>query len=236
MKKIFLSLPLLSILLLTSQINAFAQNYIPNYMLQQNEFISHNFEVVDSSGWFQATRESKIVFTDFIQEFTSSIRMGSENAFSLTKTANDDYPFMERDKRLTHHRYNQIYKGVKVEYAELFLHLKDNRIVSFNCKLAEGLNLSVLPSISENQALTSATNYLGANFLYTWQDSTWEADYKDEKENTNATKYPTGELVISKLNVDKDYSACKQICFTICVGLEIQSTSNQSCIECYHLY
>jgi Zn-dependent metalloprotease len=207
MKKLFLSLPLLSILLLTSQINVFAQNYIPNYMLQQNEFISHNFEVVDSSGWFQATRESKIVFTDFIQEFTSSILMGSENAFSLTKTTNDDYPFMERDKRLTHHRYNQIYKGVKVEYAELFLHHKDNRIVSFNCKLAEGLNLSVLPSISENQALTSATNYLGANFLYTWQDSTWEADYKDEKENPNATTYPTGELVISKLNVDKDYSA-----------------------------
>ncbi len=198
---------LLATLLLTSHINSIAQNYIPNYLLQQNDIISQNFEVIDSSGWFQANRESEVSFSDFIQEYKTSFGMGIDDAFLLTKTTNDDYPFMEQDRRLTHHRYNQTYKGVKVEYAELFLHHKDNRIISFNCKLAEGLNMNVVPTLTATQALTYATNFLGSVNLYTWQDSTWEADYKDMKEDPNATTYPTGELVIAKLNADKDYSA-----------------------------
>lgn len=185
----------------------YAQEYIPNYLLQPNDFISQNFDVVDSSGWFQASRESQITFADFIQEFKASLGMGIDDDFVLTKTTNDDYPFMEQDRRLTHHRYNQTYKGVKVEYAELFLHHKDNLIKTFNCKLAEGLNMSVMPSLTATQALTYGTNFLGSTNLYSWQDSTWESDYKDEREDPNATTYPTGELVIAKLNADRNYSA-----------------------------
>lgn len=207
MKKIFLNLLPLVTLLLISPINSTAQNYIPNYLLQPNVFISQNFNVVDSSGWFQASRESEITFADFIQEYKASLGMGIDDDFVLTKTTNDDYPFMEQYRRLTHHRYNQTYKGIKVEYAELFLHHKDNLIKTFNCKLAEGLNMSVLPSLTATQSLAYATNYLGSTNLYTWQDSTWEADYKDELEDPNATTYPTGELVIAKLNADRNYSA-----------------------------
>lgn len=93
-----------------------------------------------------------------------------------------------------------------VEYAELFLHHKDGEIKYVNCKLAENLNLSVVPSISESQARTYATNHLGNTLTYTWEDSAWEADYKDLKKDTNATTFKLGELVIAKEHADSDYN------------------------------
>lgn len=54
--------------------------------------------------------------------------MGNDDNFVLVKTTNDDYPFMEANRKMTHHRYNQTYKGMKVEYAELFLHHKNDSI------------------------------------------------------------------------------------------------------------
>lgn len=127
--------------------NVKAQSYVPGY-LQDNSFIAENFAVIDSSGWFIALPESDISFTNFISQYKQYFGMGSDDGFTLTRTTNDDYPFMAQERRLTHHRFNQTYKGVPVEYAELFLHHKNDRIESVNCKLAESLNFSVTPAIT----------------------------------------------------------------------------------------
>lgn len=94
-----------------------------------------------------------------------------------------------------------------VEYAELFVHHKNNKVVAFNCKVAEGLNLSVVPMISESQALDSALHYLGGSNLYSWQDSTYEAELKSALSDVTATSFPKGELLICKRNIDKNYAA-----------------------------
>ncbi|MDR3046825.1 MAG: hypothetical protein LBU51_04310 [Bacteroidales bacterium] len=51
--------------------------------------------------------------------------------------------------------------------------------------------------MSEQQALTSALDYVNAQ-AYKWEDAEMEAFVKQVRNDTNATYYPTGELVISK--------------------------------------
>jgi len=217
MKKLIYLIFTISIVQCYNQLHA--QNYIPSYLTQPNDYINQNFEIIDSSGWFYAKSESNVPFTNFIQENKAAIGMGADDDFILTKTTNDDYPFMSMDRKLTHHRYYQTYKGIEVEYAQLFLHHKNNRIEYFHCKVAEGLNISVTPSVTENQALTNAIGYLGSSNTFSWQDSTWEAEYKDEKEDSTATTYPTGELVIAKLNIDRNYASSE---FVLAWKFEIQ--------------
>jgi Zn-dependent metalloprotease len=202
--------------------SASAQQYTPAYLQQPGSFITQNFDIADPSGWLQAVDESDVPFTGFIAQNKSSFGMGADDDFVLVKTTNDDYPFMDSNKRMTHHRYNQTYKNVKVEYAELFLHHKDNRVQLINAKLAEGLDFTVTPAISESAALTAAISYLGDTNLYTWQDSTWEADYKEEKEDSLATTYPVGELIIAKKQVDQNYAATD---FALAWKFSIQSLS-----------
>lgn len=133
--------------------------------------------------------------------------MGNDDNFVLVKTTNDDYPFMEANRKMTHHRYNQTYKGMKVEYAELFLQHKNDSIKIINCKLAEGLNMSIIPTLTETQATAAAIAYLGDTNLYSWQDTAWEAAYKEEMGDSNATTYPSPELIIAKKIADQNYAA-----------------------------
>lgn len=186
---------------------SFGQDYIPNYLLQSNAFIDNNFDIIDPSGWFQAKPESNLSPEGFLTNNKQYFGMGSDDNFVLIRETNDDYPFMEVENRFTHTRYNQTYKDVKVEFAEIFLHHKNNRIEIVNGKLAEGLAISVTPAFTEAQALTAAINHLGSNNVYSWQDSEYEAAYQEEKEDATATTYPTGQLLIAKVNASTDYSS-----------------------------
>lgn len=132
--------------------------------------------------------------------------MGNDDDFTLARVTNDDYPFMSEDKRLTHSRFNQTYKGIKVEYAEMFIHHKNGIIKLINAKLAEGLNMTTTPSLDESTALASAIDYLGAGNTYAWQDSAYVAQYREEMEDSAASLYPKGELIIAKKDDNQDYS------------------------------
>lgn len=132
--------------------------------------------------------------------------MGNDDGFILTRVTNDDYPFMSNDKKLTHSRFNQTYKGVKVEYAEMFIHHQNDIVKLVNAKLAEGLNMNTTPSLDENAALSSAIDYLGADNIYAWQDSAYLAQYREEMEDSTVSLYPKGELIIAKKDANQDYS------------------------------
>lgn len=210
--------------------NSYGQEYRPGYLLQPNEFFDTQFEVLDSSGWFQALPETEISFTNFWADNKHYFGMGADDSFVVTRETNDDYPFMNEDNRMTHTRYNQTYQGVKVEFAEIFLHHKDNKVEFINGKLAEGLNLSVTPAITEPSALTAAINHLGTANLYSWQDPDYEAAYKEEKGDTNATTYPVGELVIAKQDYTSNYDAEQ---FVLAWKFTIQSLSPEISVEVY---
>ncbi|HRP90431.1 MAG TPA: M4 family metallopeptidase [Edaphocola sp.] len=199
-----------------------AQDYRPNYLQSGNEFISQNFNVIDSTGWFEARPESDLTFQNF-NDIKLNFGMSDDDNFVLSRETNDDYPFMEESKKMTHSRYSQDYKGLRVEYAEIIVHHKNGKIEFINGKLAEGLNIDVNPQISEQDALNAAINHLGGeDNIFSWQDSVYEDSYKEWKDDSNATSFPIGELLIAKINDNQDYSSEQ---FTLAWKFTIKSLS-----------
>ncbi|MCF6332546.1 MAG: M4 family metallopeptidase [Draconibacterium sp.] len=125
--------------------------------------------------------------TEFLKTF---LQAKSDDEFRLTKETDDELGF-------SHLRFQQYYKGVKVENSEYLIHGRDGIIESINGDFKQVTLPSVIPSINEKEALTNALHYVHAK-KYKWEDEAYE---KFKKENTNdaaATYYPKGELVIVK--------------------------------------
>ncbi len=94
-----------------------------------------------------------------------------------------------------HYRYQQTYKGIPVEGAIYLMHEKNNRVQHANGKLVHDLDLSTSPALSEASALQAALTHINAT-LYAWDDPRHEQSLKQVKKRTDATFYPSGELVI----------------------------------------
>jgi Zn-dependent metalloprotease len=96
---------------------------------------------------------------------------------------------------ITHRRFQQYYKGIKVENAEYLIHGKNGLIQTMNGDFRDVNISSVQPAIGEKQALNSALNFVDAK-KYKWQDADMEIFIKKRTNNPKATYYPKGELVI----------------------------------------
>ena len=95
----------------------------------------------------------------------------------------------------THKFYQQFYKGIKVEYANYATHSRNGFIEIINGEFAKVGNPVTKPSLTEAQALLSALKYINAQ-QYRWQIPEEESALKALKNNSSATYYPKGELVI----------------------------------------
>ncbi|AFL80817.1 Zinc metalloprotease (elastase) [Aequorivita sublithincola DSM 14238] len=116
------------------------------------------------------------------QIFKEVLNPPSETSFTTLKQEQDPLGF-------THHKMQQYFKGVKVEFATATLSSKNGTVQTLNSSyssIAEDFN--VTPSISNSQALNSAIAHVGAS-KYMWQNAA-EAALADNY------KKPTGELVI----------------------------------------
>ncbi len=100
------------------------------------------------------------------------------------------------EQGIIHNRYQQEFKGIKVEGAEIFEHVRDCYVFLLHGKIIEGLDFNVQPTYTEQQALTAALAYFGAT-EFAWENSSWEEDIKDDTGDTNATYYPKGEKVLT---------------------------------------
>lgn len=197
--------PFAILVLLSAVTTANAQDYRPGFLMTGNEFISENFDIVDSSGWLEVKPDRELLFSNFMEN-KQHFGMLAYDSFIIVRETEDNYPFTKAESRITHSRFNQTYKGKRVEYAEIFLHHQNNRIKFINGKVAEGLDIDVLPNLSEQAAIDRAIAYLGDDYIYSWQDSAYEIEHQEWKNDPNATTYPQGELLIAKLNLNQDYS------------------------------
>ncbi|MBL7728994.1 MAG: M4 family metallopeptidase, partial [Dinghuibacter sp.] len=96
----------------------------------------------------------------------------------------------------THHRYQQIHQGIKVENAVLLVHVQNNKIQSQNGRWVKDFPsaLPTTPLVNATQAVEKAMQYSGAR-TFKWQMPEEEAFLKREQQNPNATFYPRAELV-----------------------------------------
>ena len=95
----------------------------------------------------------------------------------------------------SHQKFDQYYKGVKVEHATYTVHARGGTVESLSGDYEKITKLDVAPSLSADAALGRALAAVGAK-RYMWQDATEEAGLKTSENNAKATYRPQGELVI----------------------------------------
>ena len=88
---------------------------------------------------------------------------------------------------LSHQRFQQFYKGLKIEFGMVITHSRDGKVVSINGELYNPANLNLTPNLTAEAGLQKAINSTLAQ-KYLWED-------KDQAEAMEYKK-PTGELVI----------------------------------------
>ncbi|MFD2515768.1 M4 family metallopeptidase [Pontibacter locisalis] len=149
----------------------------------------------------------------FIEFNTEGAAHRSEQAREVLKTylnlsAADDLKPGKSEKDdigFIHQRFNQYYKGIKVEHGAYIVHSKNGVVQSINGDFKKIGAVSTQAALSEKAALASALKYINAK-KYMWQVPDQEAWAKQLKNDPNATFFPKGELVI----IDNTYSNNKE--------------------------
>ncbi|MDU0369825.1 M4 family metallopeptidase [Hymenobacter endophyticus] len=94
-----------------------------------------------------------------------------------------------------HEKYQQYYKGIKVEHATYSVHARKGQVESISGQFEKVRGINTTPSLDAKAALERAMAFVGAR-TYMWQDAREEASLKQQENNPAATYKPQGELVI----------------------------------------
>ncbi|ALD22875.1 hypothetical protein AM218_15305 [Hymenobacter sp. DG25A] len=116
------------------------------------------------------------------QMFREQLALSKEEALVRSQADKDELGFLNE-------RYQQYYKGIKVENGVYLLHARQGEVEAINGKLERLGKISTTPSLNEEQALGRALSFVSAK-KYMWQD---DASYK-----------PKGELVIVRNTLSKN--------------------------------
>ncbi|WP_400193084.1 M4 family metallopeptidase [Hymenobacter sp. B81] len=103
---------------------------------------------------------------------------------------------------ITHEKFQQYYKGVKVEHASYSVHARNGAIEAMSGD-AEQLSLDVRPGLSADAARQAALGFVRAR-KYMWEDAREEAGLKQAENNPGASYFPQGELVIVRNQLSMD--------------------------------
>jgi bacillolysin len=115
------------------------------------------------------------------QLLVSKLKLSSDDDLVKTKTENDQLGF-------THEKYQQFFKGIKVEFGTYKIHAKNGNIQTMNGELFSVGKVNVFPSISNVAAFEKALEHTGAEH-YMWE-------YPEASKEMDNYKKPEGELLI----------------------------------------
>lgn len=152
-------------------------------------------------------KDSTYVFDDTFKLLKSDIFTTYKSQFGLTdddEMVLDNEAYLKPDSANTiDHgsvvsRYKQYYKGFLVEGKSMNVVSKCGIVWMANGSVLQGIDMDTSGRISDSTALDSAKHFVNAHFGYAWQDSLYEAGLKELKQDSTATHYPVGQLVIGK--------------------------------------
>lgn len=126
------------------------------------------------------TQQERVAATDVKQVFKEQLNLAEENEFTPKNSFTDKLGG-------EHIRYQQFYKGIKVEDGDYIVHLNNGVIKSMNGEYEKIDKVNISPSLSSDAALAKAKQYVGAK-LYLWQ--------KPKEARLIDYEKPKGELVI----------------------------------------
>lgn len=115
-----------------------------------------------------------------LSQFTKLYNLDVDNSFQEIRTTSDE-------SGLTHQRLQQYYKGIKVEFGTVITHSRNGVVESVNGELYNPNGLNLKTTLTTEQGLQAAANFIGAQ-RFMW----------DDQESAAAMNYqkPQGELVI----------------------------------------
>ncbi|GAB3637195.1 M4 family metallopeptidase [Hymenobacter arcticus] len=122
------------------------------------------------------------------QVIRRQLALGANDQLRPARTETDQLGF-------SHQKFEQYYKGVKVEHATYTAHARGGQIESLSGDFEKVGELSVTPTLSADAALGRALAAVGAR-KYMWQDAREETGLKTLTQDASASYKPTGELVL----------------------------------------
>ena len=135
-----------------------------------------------------------IPLESFFEEYSKTFNWSNDNEAKSFRVTEDN-------NGKTHRRYKQYYKGIELADVQYILHEKNGQVIHANGSLIHGLDLNVVPTLSENEALQYALDNINAE-SYMWETEKNEAHLKKEQNNPDATMHPKGILMISAKNFE----------------------------------
>ena len=112
---------------------------------------------------------------------------------------------------MQHVRYQVMSNGTPVFGAFVYTHGRNDMVSSINGKLPSSIGIGQ-PTLSEENALESAKNHVGAE-SYKWELPSEEEHLKWETEDSSATYFPKGELVYINPSFDFKNGAVFQLAY-----------------------
>jgi Zn-dependent metalloprotease len=100
----------------------------------------------------------------------------------------------------THFKYQQLFKGIPVEGAGCIEHYAPDGSLSFiNAKIVDSLKSDAKPRIKPEEAIKYLIEVLRKDEKnqFAWESNEWENEIQLDNNDTNATWYPTAELIFS---------------------------------------
>ncbi|MVN78168.1 T9SS type A sorting domain-containing protein [Hymenobacter sp. HMF4947] len=141
---------------------------------------------------FSAAGRATLAATDGAQVLRQQLNLGANEQMRPAKLETDQLGF-------SHQKFDQYYKGVKIEHATYTVHSRANQVQSISGDYEAVPTLSVQPSLSADAALAKALAFVGAK-KYMWQDGVEEAGLKLQANSATATYRPMGDLVLVRDN------------------------------------
>jgi bacillolysin len=111
----------------------------------------------------------------------------------------EDAKSIELYNKLESKKYQQFYKGIKVEFGIQNTISENGNLKTVNGKYVEIQNIEIKPKLNEREALYWAIKEIGAK-EYMWEKKENEEFLKKEQNDNTATFYPNAEIVI----IEKD--------------------------------
>ncbi|MBK6483305.1 MAG: M4 family metallopeptidase [Chitinophagaceae bacterium] len=198
MKKIVSGFPFIASVLCLNIFYTQAQEKGANIKVAESEDVlvnNNTFEEYKSNSYnirFDAKDSCKQ--EDFVFVFKERLGLRDDDKFNIEKLNVDNLGY-------THYSCQQFYKDVKVNGGVLLLHERDGKLVTVNGQFYRGIELDIIPTLSQKEALVLAKKYSrGTEFEL--EDSVYENNLRMIRVDTSSTFYPLVELCISPIKVE----------------------------------
>ncbi|CAM1354669.1 M4 family metallopeptidase [Tenacibaculum ascidiaceicola] len=126
-------------------------------------------------------KSSKVSLQKAPDLIRQKLKLFKNDGLQKIKSNRDDLGF-------THEKFQQKFKGVKVEFATYTAHAKNGSLMSMNGEFYDVGKVKVIPKLSKAQAFQKALSHTGAE-KYLWE-------FPDAAKEMDNYKKPEGELLI----------------------------------------